>query len=144
MVSPEVPRGSPVRQAVFDHEAHRQGQDALGAVAARRGPVGHRDTDVKVARGTVVPGVRHLEDLRAIARRTAEVMHRSTSDGVPVARSLAPGAAAAAIVTRPLGLRRRGEVFDAGDPFDTAGEVLSRSVPHGRLLHAEIRALQQN
>ena len=49
VVAPEVPRRRPIRQAIFDDQTHREGDDTVGVVATRRSEVREVGAEIQAA-----------------------------------------------------------------------------------------------
>jgi hypothetical protein len=60
VISPEVPTGGLVGQAVFDHQTDRQSHNAVGVVALGQGHVRHIGVEVEVTSGAIMDGVRKM------------------------------------------------------------------------------------
>src|SRR6266542_5649671 len=54
MVSPEVPTGGTIRQAILDDHAYRQGNDAMRIVTSWRCQVRHVGVEILFALGAIV------------------------------------------------------------------------------------------
>jgi hypothetical protein len=74
VVSPEVPGGGPVRQAIFDDQTHGQRDDGLRVATARRGKVGEISTEVKAAATAMMSGIDNVEVARPVTREAAQIM----------------------------------------------------------------------
>ena len=74
MITPEVPRGGAIGQAVFHHQSDSHGDDALCVMAARWGEVGQIGTEEDVAGGTVMLGVDHMKETGTVSNETAEIV----------------------------------------------------------------------
>jgi hypothetical protein len=120
-----VPGGEAVGQAVLDHEAHRQGDDALGVVAARGREVGEVGAEVKATGFAAVLGVDDVEVPWAVPPQTADLMENAAAATVPVAAVAALWAGTVAVTTRAAFDQRPGQVLNTGNPFRQVREVFS-------------------
>ncbi len=74
MVTPQVPTGGLVGQAVLGYQADSEVLDAAGVVALGPGQVGQLDGEVAVTVGAVMLGVGDDEVERAAGARIAQVV----------------------------------------------------------------------
>jgi hypothetical protein len=61
MITPQMPGGGAVRQAVFYDAPHRQRNDAVGIAAVGHGQIQHVGVEVMVAVPAIVLGIRHMQ-----------------------------------------------------------------------------------
>jgi hypothetical protein len=54
MVTPEVPRGGPVRQSIFYDQAHSDGNDPVRIMASGEGQIGRVGVEIMAAVGAVM------------------------------------------------------------------------------------------
>ena len=133
MVTPQMPGGGAVGQAILDHQTHGHGEDTLGIVAAGGGQPGEIGTEMELARRAVVPGVGQAKDTRSVAHQAAEVVQGASTKDVTITGASATRARSPAVDVRPLGDQGRWEIFDTGDALGTIGDILSRTKWHGCL-----------
>src|SRR5947209_3194447 len=79
VVTPEVPSGGAVGEAVLDDQTDSGVDDPAGVVTPGVGQVGYVGVEVASARGAVVSGVEHDEVPRPACERVAEVVERAAS-----------------------------------------------------------------
>jgi hypothetical protein len=99
VVTPQVPGSQAVGQAVFDHEAHRQGADAVGVMAAAGREVGEVGAKVQAAGLAAVLGVDDVEVSGAVAPPADEFREDAAAAAVAIATTAALRAGAAAVTT---------------------------------------------
>jgi len=133
MVAPEVPRGRPVRQSVFDDQADGQRQHPVGIVALRQGQVVHVGVEVAVALGAAMLGVRDMNIAGPPRSRISQIMERPLGGphtiGPPPTLRAGPPTVIAAAPDR-LGLW---QILNTRNAFRAVGNVLAR-LPHGDTL----------
>src|SRR3989337_2056710 len=66
VISPQVPTGRPVRQAVFDHQPHRPRDDTVGVMALGRSQVQQVRTEVTLTLATVMLRVGEMDVARSL------------------------------------------------------------------------------
>ena len=123
MISPQVPGSGSVRQAILDDQTHRQRDDALGIMAARRGEVVHRGAEGHPAAVAAVSGINDVQVARAVVEQVAHIVQDAVAKVVAVATPAATRAEPAAVVSRAENDQRLGEVFDAEDALCAVGEI---------------------
>ena len=125
MVAPQMPGRRPVRQAVLDDQADRQGHHAARVVALGHREVVHVGVEVRIAPRTAVLGVRDVKIAGLLRDRVPQVvqrpLHASEPIGIPPATRTPPAPVIPASSDDP-GLW---EVFDPSDPFGCIGNVLT-------------------
>jgi hypothetical protein len=99
MVTPQVPGGRSVRQAVFDNQAHGQRDNPLRVAATRWGEIGQISTEVTLAARTMVSRVDHLQIAGAVVEQAADVVQDAPAEVIPVTAMTATGAGTPAEVT---------------------------------------------
>ena len=77
MVTPQVPTGRLVRQAVLHDEADRHGHNPMGIVSLGRGQVGHVGVEILAALAALVLRVGEMDFARPTVDQVAEVMQIS-------------------------------------------------------------------
>lgn len=95
MVAPQVPTGDAVRQAVLDHHAHGDGDDAMRVVTVGQGQVGHVGVKVMIAVRAAVLGVGEVQLAWPTAERVAQVVQLSGRGPQTIGAVPAPRAPAA-------------------------------------------------
>ena len=74
MIAPEMPTGSLIWQAVFDHQTDRHHHNAVGVMALGQGHVGHVGVEVDVASGAMMDGVRKVDVVRAARDQVPQIV----------------------------------------------------------------------
>jgi hypothetical protein len=72
MVTPQVPGGGAVRQAVLDHAAHCGSDNAVGVMTVGHGQIQHVGVEVMVAVPAIVLGIGHMQIAWPPADRVAQ------------------------------------------------------------------------
>jgi len=98
VVTPQVPTGGLVGQAVFGDQANGQLLDAAGVLALGPGQVGQVGGEEEVAVAAVMPGEGDDEVDRAAGARVAQVVQGSRGNGVASGPEAAAGATTGAVV----------------------------------------------
>src|ERR1700736_6117750 len=93
MVAPQMPARGLVRQAVLDHESHREGDDAMGVVSLGQGVIGAVSVKRLSTMRTAMNGVNQVNVLRASGNQVADVMQDAGAQIVPIAKLLTTGTA---------------------------------------------------
>ena len=70
MVTPEVPRGSPVRQSIFYDQAHGDGNDPVRIMASGEGQIGRVGVEIMVAVGAVMLRIDEMDIVGAPGLQT--------------------------------------------------------------------------
>src|SRR5262249_33594909 len=126
VVAPQVPGGGAEGEPVFDHQAHGQGDDAVGVMAPRGGQVGQVGAEVAVAGLAAVLGGSDVEVPRAGPAPAGDVVEETPAAGVAIATTATARAGAAAVAARAAFDQGPGQVFDTGDPLGAVGDIFSR------------------
>ena len=95
MVSPEVPTGGLIGQAVLHDQPNGQRHDPMGIEGLGRGQVGHVGGEIVAALSAVMLGIGELDVAGPAPQRVAEIMQGAGKDPIP-------GAGLAASRTRPM------------------------------------------
>ena len=125
MVTPQVPAGSLVSQAVFGHQADGQLLDAAGVQAFGQGQVGQLDAEAATAAGAAMLGVADNEIDGAIRAWVAQVMQGTRGNRVAAGVAAAAAATAGRVVAAAALETRLGKVLDTGNAFGDVGDVLA-------------------
>ena len=112
VIPPQVPRGCPIGQAVFEHHTQSQSDHTVGIVAAGRSQVGGVGVDIEAALLASMLGVKHLKGMRPPGARVPKVVQFSVTVAVPEASPSASGTGPAAILAGTNFDRRFGKVFE--------------------------------
>ena len=125
MVAPQVPTRWAVRQAVLNHEPHRQSDHAVGILTARGRQIAEVGTKVLATLRTVMLGIGHQQIPRTPYVEIPQIMERPMRllvpiGRVPTTRTRVPYVVAT--VGDALGL---GQVCGCGDPGAGVGAVLT-------------------
>src|SRR4029450_9074997 len=124
VVTPQVPTGRAVGQAVLDHDADRQIDHPVGILTARRGQTREVGAKVLATLRTVMLGIGHQQIPRTPHVEIPQIMQRPMSLLVPIGRVTTTGArlpGVGAAVGDDLGL---GQVCGCCDPGAGVGSVL--------------------
>jgi hypothetical protein len=125
VVTPEVPRGDAIRQAVFDHHLHSQGDDPLGVVTSGGCEVRQISAEVKATGLAAVLRVKDVKVARPVSIWAAEVVENSMPQGVAITAPTTVRTAAATVVTRALLDKRSGQVLNTGNALGAVRDVFS-------------------
>jgi hypothetical protein len=93
MVAPQMPARGLVRQAVLNHEPHREGDDAMGVVSLGQGVIGAVGVKRCSTMGTAMNGVNQMNVLGTTGYQVADVMQDARALVVPRGRLLTTGTA---------------------------------------------------
>src|ERR1035441_8744769 len=80
MVSPQVPGGGAVRQAILDDAPYGGGDHAVGVVAVGHGQIQHVGVEVMIAAPAIVLGIGHVKITRPAANGIAQLMQCAKRD----------------------------------------------------------------
>jgi hypothetical protein len=127
MISPEVPAGGLVGQAVLDDEADGQGHDPFGVTAAGRGQVDTVGVEVLAALRAEVLGVGQDQVGGPPGDEVAEVVEGALEDAIAVGAVTATGTGPSSEVAASLADLGCWQVLDAGDALGGIGQVFSGS-----------------
>src|SRR5712692_8664092 len=127
VVSPQVPAGWPVGQAVFDHQAHRHLDHTMRIMAAWQGQIGQIDVEVLMTFRTVVVRVRDQEVNRTTRVQIPKVVQRTLPVFVAIRPMATFGAGLSLVVIAEQHDRGRREVLDVGDTFGGIWHILAWS-----------------
>src|SRR6266436_6077678 len=125
VVAPQVPTRRTIRQAVFDHDAHRQSDHAVGILTARWGQITEVGAKVLATLRTVMLRIRDDQITRTPHVEIAQIVQRPMRLLVPIgrvttARTWLPDVVAT--IGDDLGLRQG---CGRRDPFARVGSVLT-------------------
>ena len=133
MVTPQVPRGGLVGQAILGHQADGQFLNAAGVVALGPGQIGEVDGEVAVAVGAVMLGVSD-EQVDGVAGAWVAQVVQGTGVGAVAAGAVATvGATAGGVVAATAFDTGLGQIRGTGDAFGDVGDVLA-GTEHGGTL----------
>ena len=130
MVTPEVPTGGLIGQAILGHQADGQFLNAAGVVALGQGQVGQVGGEVEVAVTAVVAGESDNEVHGVAGTRVAQVVQGPRRNGVAAGAKAAAGATTGLVVTAAAFDTGLGKILDAGNALGDVGDVLAWS-EHG-------------
>jgi hypothetical protein len=133
MIAPQVPARGLIGQAVFDDEAHGQGNDTMRVAAFGQRVCGHVRREVSAALGAVMLRVDKMEVTRSGGDQVPHVVKNTREDTVawatfPASRTLLVFEVAAA--PNDLGFR---QILWAGDTLSGVGPVCT-GTGHGKAL----------
>jgi len=74
VIAPEVPAGGAIRQAILNHQTHRELDHPMGVVATGRRHITEIDVEVLTALRAVMRRVSHEKINRTSSRHIAEVV----------------------------------------------------------------------
>ena len=74
MVTPEVPRGGPVRQSIFHDQAHSDGNDPVRIMAPGEGQIGRVGVEIMVAVGAVMLRIDEVDIVGAPGLQITQVV----------------------------------------------------------------------
>jgi hypothetical protein len=133
VVTPEVPAGGSIRQAILDDQADGHLLHAACVEAPGQGQVGQIDGEAATTVAAAMAGERDQQIDGTVGPGIAEVAQGTGRNGIAAGAGGAVRAAAGREVTAPADEARRREVLDAGNAFGAIGDILAGS-KHGRLL----------
>src|SRR5215471_18973764 len=125
VVTPEVPAGGPVGQAILDHEPHGEVHHAVGVLTAGWCQIGEVRAKVLATLRTVMLGIGHQQIPRTPHVEIPQIMQRPLRLLVPIGRvptTRARSPEVVATVEDDLGLW---QVCGCGDPGAGVGSVLT-------------------
>src|SRR5215468_8811511 len=134
VVTPQVPAGRPVGQAIFDHQPYRQIHHAVGVLTAGWRQVREVGAKVLATLRTVMLGIGHQQVTRTPHVEIPHIMERPMRLLVPIGRVTTTRARLPEVVATvgdDLGL---GQVCGCGDPSAWVGAVLTWTEPCVALL----------
>jgi len=125
MVTPEVPTGGAVGQAVFSDQPDGALLDATGVLAVGQSQVGKIGGKATATTEAAMAGESDEQINGPFGASIAEVMQGTAGHGVASgAVATAPAGARRPVATATLDARF-GQVFDAGDAFGDIRDILS-------------------
>jgi hypothetical protein len=74
MVTPEVPRGGPVRQPIFHDQAHSDSNDPVRIMASGEGQIGRVGVEIMVAVGAVMLRIDEVDIVGAPGLQITQVV----------------------------------------------------------------------
>src|SRR5215475_8072757 len=134
VVTPQVPTGGPVGQAIFDHQPYRQINHAVGILTAGWRQVREVGAKVLATLRTVMLGIGHQQITRTPHIEIPQIMQRPMSLLVPI--GLVPTARTRVpyVVATVGDDLRLGQVSGHRDPFARVGSGLTWTEHRGALL----------
>lgn len=123
MVSPQMPTGTAVREAVLHHQAYRQTDNPMGVTGLRRGQARHVGVERLAAPGAAVDRIGEHHVAGTPGDEVSQIVQRAfISAAAPAALAARRTATVLvdAAVAHPLRLR---EIFHSGDPLRTVRYV---------------------
>src|SRR3984885_6928328 len=127
MIAPKMPGSESIGQAILDHQAHCQGNDALGVMTSRRCQIGHIGIEVELTKGTAMFRVGDMQVAGAILAQAANLVENALDPTAARRGSTALRTSARAKIPRALLDQRLGQILNTCDPFRRIGEILARS-----------------
>jgi hypothetical protein len=128
MVSPEMPTGGAVGEAVLHDQAHRQADNAMGVVGLRNCQVGHIGVEKLATLAAVVLRVGEVNIAGASGKEISQLMERALVRAASASATLAATRTGSALVdataSHDLGL---GQIFHPRDAFRSIRYVLTWS-----------------
>jgi hypothetical protein len=125
VVTPQMPTGGLIGQAVFDHQANRHALDAAGVQALGQGQVGEIDAETATAVGATMLGVGDHKIDRVARVGVAQVVQRARGDGVAAGAAATEPATARSVIAAATFDPRLGKIFDPGNAFSDSGDVFA-------------------
>src|SRR5262249_44772010 len=122
-IAPELPGGHAVRQAIFGHETHGQGDDALAVMAASGRELGKVRTEVKATGLATVFRVTDVKVAGPVPVRATDIVEGSMSEGVAVAAPGAVRTATQTVPSRAVFYQRSWQVLNTSDPLGAVREI---------------------
>ena len=133
MVTPQMPTGGLIGQAVLHHQAHGQRHHPVGIVGLGPGQVRHVGVEVLTAVGAMMLRIAEM-DLTWPPRDPVPQVAQQTGDhSVSGATLAATGTRSTFEIPAPFNDLRLGKILGVGDPFGGVGQILSRT-RHGKSL----------
>jgi hypothetical protein len=126
VIAPKMPGGGSIRQAVFGHKTHGQGDDALGVMAAGGREVGQVSAEVKATGRAAVFRVTDVKIAGPVPVRATNIVEESMSEGVAIAAATALRTATPTVAPRAVFDQRPGQVLNTGNPLTAVREIFSR------------------
>ena len=126
MVSPKMPGGGAVSQAILDDAPHGGGDHAVGVMAVGHGQIQHVGVEVMIAAPAIVLGIGYLQITRPAANGIPQIMQRALNSPQSRGAVAAEGTTPSSKVARALDDHRLGKILNANDTFRGVGPVDSR------------------
>jgi hypothetical protein len=125
VVTPEMPGGTAIGQAVFHDQPDGGMDDAMRVMALGQGQVVHVGVEIGVAAGTAMLGVVYLKLARSAGDRIAQVMQLAGGGAKAISAPLALRAATTRVIAASLDNERVGQIFNACDPLSDVRHIPS-------------------
>jgi hypothetical protein len=133
MVTPQVPAGGLIGQAVLHDEADRQRNDTMGVMSFGQSIVGHVGVEVFATCAAVMLGVGDVNIPRPPQYKIPDVVKDALACSIPIARLAAPRARPMLEVATSRYDFRFGQIFRLRDPLRGVRKVFS-GTEHGAAL----------
>src|SRR5215468_1575862 len=124
VVTPQVPAGRPVGQAIFDHQPYRQIHHAVGVLSAGWRQVREVGAKVLATRRTVMLGIGHQQIPRTPHVEIPHIMQRPMKLLVPIGRVPTMRARVPEVVATGGNDLGPWQVCGCGDPGTWLGSIL--------------------
>src|SRR5262245_5791475 len=127
MVSPEMPTGRAIGQAVLDDQPHGQSDDTVSVMGSRWCQVGHVRVEVLMALRAKVLGIREMDVMRPTGDKIPHVMQRPLKGLVATTAFAASRARPLLVLSSTSNDLRFWQVFHPRDSFRRVWQVLAWS-----------------
>jgi hypothetical protein len=134
VVSPEVPTGGLIGQAVFNHKTDRHRHNAVCVVTLRQGHVRHIRVEIDVTHGAMMDGVRKMDVVRTARDQISHVMQHPRRSTMPIGTVFAVWTRLPSKIAAAFDDLRFWQILRASDAFRGIRQVLSRSWHDAALL----------
>jgi len=127
VVSPEVPGGGAIRQAILDHHPYRQANNAMGIVTSWRRQVRHVGVEILFALGAIVLRVTEVDVVGTTRDQITQIMQHAFHATIAVSAFAAVRTGMLTIVAASLNDLRLRQVLHSRDAFRGIRQVFSGS-----------------
>jgi hypothetical protein len=134
VITPQVPAGRLIGQAILHDQAHGQRNDTMGVMGFGQSIVGHVGVEVFATGGAVMLGVGDMNIPRPPQYEIPNIMQHPLPCSIPIARSAAPGTRPMVEVATSGNDFRLGQIFRLGDTLHGVRKVLSGTEHRAALL----------
>jgi hypothetical protein len=133
MVTPQMPTGGLIGQAIFHHQTHGQRDHPVGIVGLGPGHVRHVGVEVLAAVSAVMLRITQMDLAWPASNPVPQVAQHTGDQSISGARLATVGTQATFEIPAAFNDLRLGEILGVGNPFGGVRQILSRT-RHGKSL----------
>jgi hypothetical protein len=121
-----MPDSGTIRQAVFDHQTHSQGDNSVSIMASGGCQIRQVDAEVKATGLATVLGVADVQVAGAVTVRAAQVVQDALPHAVARTAPSAVRTTTSPVAPRALLDKRLGQILNTGNAFGAVRDIFSR------------------